>query len=89
MLIVSAVQLPNFDPMIVEQMKFNDEQLDAMKQLNVTPEQFTHMAWVLSFILLTVFSFFYQGSFALYYRLKRRAIEQAIADDRAQPEPLS
>ncbi len=87
-LIVSAVQLPNFDPTIVEQMKFNQEQLDAMKQLNVTPEQFARMAWILSFILLSAFSFFYQGAFALYYRLKRRAIEQAIAEDRAQPDPL-
>jgi hypothetical protein len=85
-LIVSAVQLTRFDPAIVEQMKFTQEQLDTMKQINVTPEQFTRMAWVLSYILLSGFSFVYQGAFALYYRLKHDPIQQAIAEDRSQPE---
>ena len=72
-----AVALFNYDPTLLRQAVTNDLR-DALKKADYDEEMFLRNLYVVSYALVAVGTFIYQGLMTAYYIRRRQAVETAV-----------
>jgi len=86
MLLYAAVQLMNFDASAVARVPFTTEQLEALKQINVSTERFVYFVHITVYTTVGIVTLIYQGAMATYYYRRRKSVTLALEEENPSDE---